>query len=182
MSFSTAAAAFHLGVAAALSAPPLGRRPGSRGHSAIPAATPGRSHRRRPRRSAIPVAEDQLEQQVRVGLSGDGHLEFPAVGEVEPSRPGGCSWGKYTSRSGPCSARQSCNRRCSVLSWEALNRPGCCSANQSIIVVALSLPSDHSVAAARSHPPTPRRRDRAECATSAPVSSPTEWTTLPLAR
>ena len=56
------------------------------------------------------------------------------------SRPGGCSWGKYTSRSGPCSARQSCNRRCSVLSWEALNRPGCCSANQSIIVVALSLP------------------------------------------
>ena len=21
------------------------------------------------------------------------------------SRPGGCSWGKYTSRSGPCSAR-----------------------------------------------------------------------------
>ena len=29
------------------------------------------------------VAEDQLEQQVGVGLSGDGHLEFPAVGEVE---------------------------------------------------------------------------------------------------
>ena len=35
-------------------APPLERRPGSRGHSAIPAATPGRSHRRRPRRSATP--------------------------------------------------------------------------------------------------------------------------------
>ena len=29
------------------------------------------------------VAEYQLEQQVGVGLSGDGHLEFPAVGEVE---------------------------------------------------------------------------------------------------
>ena len=42
------------------------------------------------------------------------------------SRPGGCTWGKYTSRSGPCSARQSCNRRCSVRSWDALNRPGYC--------------------------------------------------------
>ena len=29
------------------------------------------------------VAEYQLEQQVPVGLAGDGHLEFPAVGEVE---------------------------------------------------------------------------------------------------
>ena len=29
------------------------------------------------------VAEYQLEQQVGVGLSGDGHPEFPAVGEVE---------------------------------------------------------------------------------------------------
>ena len=56
------------------------------------------------------------------------------------SRPGGCSWGKYTSRSGPCSALQSCNRRCSVRSWDALNRPECCSASQSIIVVAFSLP------------------------------------------
>ena len=33
------------------------------------------------------VAEYQLEQQVGVGLSGDGHLEFPAVGEVELSLP-----------------------------------------------------------------------------------------------
>ena len=44
------------------------------------------------------VAEYQLEQQVRVGLSGDGHLEFPAVGEVElglPSRR--MHLGKYTS-------------------------------------------------------------------------------------
>ena len=28
------------------------------------------------------MTEYQLEQQVGVGLSGDGHLEFPAVGEV----------------------------------------------------------------------------------------------------
>ena len=56
------------------------------------------------------------------------------------SRPGGCTWGKYTSRSGPCSARQSCNRRCSVRNWAVLNRPVCCSASQSIIVVAFSLP------------------------------------------
>ena len=35
-------------------APPLERRPGSRGHSAAPFATPGRSHRRRSRRSATP--------------------------------------------------------------------------------------------------------------------------------
>ena len=28
------------------------------------------------------VAEYQLEQQMPVGLAGDGHLEFPAVGEV----------------------------------------------------------------------------------------------------
>ena len=33
------------------------------------------------------VAEYQLEQQVGVGLSGDGHLEFPAVGEVELGLP-----------------------------------------------------------------------------------------------
>ena len=33
------------------------------------------------------VAEDQLEQQVGVGLAGDGHLEFPAVGEVELGLP-----------------------------------------------------------------------------------------------
>ena len=85
------------------------------------------------------------------------------------SRPGGCSWGKYTSRSGPCSALQSCNRRCSVRSWDALNR-GCCSASQSIIVVPSACQSDHSVAAARSHPPTPRRRGRDGCATDAPVS------------
>ena len=56
------------------------------------------------------------------------------------SRPGGCSWGKYTSWSGPCSARQSCNRRCRVRNWEALNRPGWCSSNHSIIVVAFSWP------------------------------------------
>ena len=33
------------------------------------------------------VAEYQLEQQVGVGLSGDGHLEFAAVGEVELGLP-----------------------------------------------------------------------------------------------
>ena len=33
------------------------------------------------------VAEDQLEQQVGVRLSGDGYLEFPAVGEVELGFP-----------------------------------------------------------------------------------------------
>ena len=34
------------------------------------------------------VAEYQLEQQVGVsGLAGDGHLEFPAVGEVELGLP-----------------------------------------------------------------------------------------------
>ena len=33
------------------------------------------------------VAEYQLEQQVGVGLSGDGHPEFPAVGEVELGLP-----------------------------------------------------------------------------------------------
>ena len=57
------------------------------------------------------------------------------------SRPGGCSWGKYTSWSGPCGARQSCNRRCGVRNWEALNRLGCCSSSHSIIVVAFSLPA-----------------------------------------
>ena len=62
------------------------------------------------------------------------------VKSIWASRPGGCSWGKYTSRSGPCSARQSCNRRCSVLSWDALNRPGYCSSSHSIIVIAFSLP------------------------------------------
>ena len=83
---------------------------------------------------------EYLEQQVGVGLSGDGHPQEIAVGEVElGSRPGGCSWGKYTSRSGPCNARQS-HRRCSVRNWDALNRPGCCSPSQSIIVVAFSLP------------------------------------------
>ena len=33
------------------------------------------------------VAEYQLEQQMWIGLSGDGHLEFPAVGEVELGLP-----------------------------------------------------------------------------------------------
>ena len=33
------------------------------------------------------VAEYQLKQQVGVGLSGDGHPEFPAVGEVELGLP-----------------------------------------------------------------------------------------------
>ena len=66
--------------------------------------------------------------------------ELPWVKSNWASRPGGCSWGKYTSWSGPFSARQSCNRRCSVLRWEALNRPGCCSSSHSIIVVAFSLP------------------------------------------
>ena len=44
------------------------------------------------------VAEYQLEQQVGVGLAGDGHLEFPQwVKSNWASRPGGCTWGKYTS-------------------------------------------------------------------------------------
>ena len=34
-----------------------------------------------------------------------------------------------------------CNRRCRVRSWAALNRPGCCSSSQSIIVVAFSVPA-----------------------------------------
>ena len=34
-----------------------------------------------------------------------------------------------------------CNRRCRVRSWEALNRPGNFSSSHSIIVVALSLPA-----------------------------------------
>ena len=63
------------------------------------------------------------------------------VKSIWASRPGGCSWGKYTSWSGPCSALQSCNRRCRVRSWAALNRPGCCSSSHSIIVVAFSLPA-----------------------------------------
>ena len=67
--------------------------------------------------------------------------ELPWVKSNWASRPGGCSWGKYTSWSGPLSARQSCNRRCRVRSWEALNRLGCCSSNHSIIVVAFSLPA-----------------------------------------
>ena len=33
------------------------------------------------------VAEYQLEQQVGIGLAGDGHLEFSAVGEVDLSFP-----------------------------------------------------------------------------------------------
>ena len=43
--------------------------------------------------------------------------------------------------SGPCSARQSCNRRCRVRSWEEPKRPGCRSASHLMIVVALSLPA-----------------------------------------
>ena len=44
------------------------------------------------------VAPSRVASWNSKGLSGDGHLEFPAVGEVErASRPGGCTWGKYTS-------------------------------------------------------------------------------------
>ena len=52
------------------------------------------------------MAEYQLEQQVGVGLAGDGHLEFPAVGEVElglPSRR--MHLGEVHLLIRPCSAR-----------------------------------------------------------------------------
>ncbi len=49
-------------------------------------------------------------------------------------------WVTVLLRQCACSARQSCNRRCRVRNWEALNRPGWCSSNHSIIVVAFSWP------------------------------------------
>ncbi len=39
---------------------------------------------------------------------------FMCVKSLCPCRPGGCSWGKKTSRSGPATARQRFTRRCSV--------------------------------------------------------------------
>ena len=38
--------------------------------------------------------------------------------------PGLCTWGKNTSRGGPCSARHIFTRRCRVLSCPSPNRPG----------------------------------------------------------
>ena len=51
------------------------------------------------------------------------------------SRPGTCTWPKYTSRAGPSVARQSLIRRCSVRICPSLNRPGCsrCSHSNSVL-------------------------------------------------
>lgn len=64
--------------------------------------------------------------------------EPPWVKTIWASRPGGYSWGKQTSLSGPRRARQSCDRRRRVRKCEALSRPErhpCLS----IIVAALGL-------------------------------------------
>src|SRR5712692_8332300 len=55
-----------------------------------------------------------------------------------PSRPGTAVCSKYASRSGPCCARQSRTRRCSVRTWPGSNRPGNRSHNQSNSVSACS--------------------------------------------
>ena len=87
------------------------------------------------------VAEYQLEQQVGVGLSGDGHLEFPAVGEVE--------LGLQSRRMhlGEVHLLIRTMQRPPILQSSLqgaqlgrAERQGCCSASQSIIVVAFSLP------------------------------------------
>ena len=90
--------------------------------------------------SATPRVAEYREQQVAIG--------WPAmvtrsqwVKSIWASRPGGCSWGKYTSR------LQILYRRCSVRSWDALTAH--CSSN---------LDNCRRQAAAQSHPPTPRRR------------------------
>ena len=55
-------------------------------------------------------------------------------------------------------------------SWEALNRPGDFSSSHSIIVVALSLPAASPLEQGQDFfLPRRRQRDRAECATGAPV-------------
>jgi len=47
------------------------------------------------------VVEPAVQQ-----LAGDGDAEIGDLGEVDnPMRPGGCSWRKITSRSGPFTAR-----------------------------------------------------------------------------
>ena len=58
------------------------------------------------------------------------------VKSICASRPGGCFCSKYTSRSGPLSARQSLNRLCKVRRCVALNRPGCRSSSHSSSTVA----------------------------------------------
>ena len=63
------------------------------------------------------------------------------VKSICASRPGGCFCSKYTSRSGPCSARQSLIRRCNVRRCDLPNRPGCRPSSHSRTVGALSTPS-----------------------------------------
>ena len=124
--------------------------------------------------SAAPprVAEYQLEQQVGVGLSGHLAPQWVKSNWSRRMHLGEVHLLIRTMQRPPPEPGRACNRRCSVRSWDALNRPGCCSASQSIIVVPSACRPDHS-AAAQSHPPTPRRRDPAECATDAPVSPAT---------
>ena len=61
------------------------------------------------------------------------------VKSIWASRPGGCSCSKYTSRSGPFSARQSLNRLCKVRRCDALNLPGYRSSSHSRTVGAASI-------------------------------------------
>ena len=64
------------------------------------------------------VAQNELEEQMRerppaiVTPS-----SVPWVKSIAASRPGTATCSKYTSGSGPCSARHSRNRRCSVRAW-----------------------------------------------------------------
>ena len=102
-----------------------------------------------------------------MGLAGDGHPQGTAVGEVDLGLPPrGMLLGEVDLLVRTVRARQSCNRRCMVRTWEGPKRPGCRSASHSIIVVALSLPAGsprRRGSISSSHTP---RRDLAWCATA----------------
>ena len=85
------------------------------------------------------MAQYQLEQRVAVGPAADGDSLGVTVGEVDLGLA--ARWmllGEVDLLIRPVDTRQSCNRRCRVRSWDALNRPGNFSSSHSIIVVALS--------------------------------------------
>ncbi len=63
------------------------------------------------------------------------------VKSIDPMRPGTCSCGKYTSLSGPRSARHSRTRRCNVRICPGSNTPGLFRHSSAKMVFASSLPS-----------------------------------------
>ena len=62
---------------------PGARRPVPTGRSAVPAAGPGRSHWRPPRRAPPRMAQHQLDLPVPVGTAAEGHSTGVAVSEVQ---------------------------------------------------------------------------------------------------